>query len=109
MLHQSSGDGKWNKGNAELEKWKRAQAERDEREEYWMRLEQQRGAANNRKRVERGSAEEARQAGARRTQGKAFNPAHQFDQQNVQRLPQFNFCRHFNHLLFPGGREGLKT
>jgi len=85
VLHQSSGDGKWNKGNAELEKWKRAQAERDEREEYWMRLEQQRGAANNRKRVERGSAEEARQAGARRTQGKAFNPAHQFDQQNVQR------------------------
>ena len=74
------------------------------------RLEQQVGAANGwGKRVERGSAEEARQAGARRTQGKAFNPAHQFDQQNVQRLPQFNFCRHFNHLLFPGGREGLKT
>ena len=109
VLHQSSGDGKWNKGIEELEKWKRAQAERDEREEYWMRLEQQRGAANNRKRLERGRAEEARQAGARRTQGKAFNPSHQFDQQNVQRLPQFNFCRHFNHLLFPGGREGLKT
>merc|ERR1719234_2737747 len=84
VLHQSSGDGNLNNGIGELEKWKRAQAERDEREEYWRRLEQQRGA-NNRKRVERGSAEEARQAGARRTQGNSFNGAHQLNQQNAQR------------------------
>merc|ERR1712192_241261 len=72
VLHQSSGDGKWNEGIVELEEWKKAQAER--RGGYWRRLEQQGLADNNRKKVERGSAEEARQAGARRTQGNSFKP-----------------------------------
>ena len=86
VLHQNSGgDGKYacHEGSIEEEKRKKAEAEKDEREEYWRKLEQQVGAT---KRVERGSAEEARQAGAR-TRGTAFNSAHHLNQQNAQRLP----------------------
>ena len=86
VLHQNPGRGGKYESNEE-DKWKKAQAEKDEREEYWRRLEQQVGAANGwGKRVERGSAEEKRQAGAR-TGGKAFNSPHHLNQQNAQRLP----------------------
>ena len=86
VLHQNSGgDGKYacHEGSIEQEKRKKAEAEKDEREEYWRKLEQQVGAT---KRVKRGSAEEARQAGAR-TQRTAFNSVHHLNQQNAQRLP----------------------
>ena len=86
VLHQNPGRGGKYESNEE-DKWKKAQAEKDEREEYWRRLEQQVGAANGwGKRVERGSAEEGRQAGAR-IRGKAFNSPHHLNQQNAQRLP----------------------
>jgi len=84
VLHKNSGGDRKHEVNEE-KKWKKAQSENDEREEYWRRLEQQIGAANSwGKRVQRGSAEEARQAGAR-TQGKAFNSPHHLNQQNYQR------------------------
>ena len=84
VLHTNSGrDAKYE--SKEVEKLKRAEeAEKDEREEYWRRLEEQRQAS---KRVERaGSAEESRRAGARTT-GKAFDSPHRFNQENAQRLP----------------------
>ena len=80
VLHQGSGDRKYEFN------------EKVEREEYWRKLEYQGGAANNRgKKAERGSAEEARQAGARRraTASNAGRHLTEKGQKNAQGLAQY--------------------
>merc|ERR1719445_1306107 len=56
------------RANPRQEKSKKAQNERSERDEYWRKLKQEEKAVGRRggaRLLERGSAEEARQAGAR--------------------------------------------